>query len=117
MANLIFTTEQEGYGRQGLYFSFDGKKYFLKSVFPNVEEHFNINHENDCFYNEETEIYTDCNGNETTPYSDLDSFLTEEFIEEIGRILYENIDFDKYDFDFTNKTYCQIADWASEFKN
>ena len=115
MTTFNFTTKQEGYGRQGLYFSFNGEKHFIQSVFPNVEEYFGITYENDCFYNEETETYTDCNGNETIPYSDLDSFLTENFKEEIGRILFESLDFDDYEFDFDNATYEEIAEWASNY--
>ena len=114
MKAFEFTTEQEGYGRKGLYFSFQGEKYYIQSVFPNVEEHFGITYENDCFFCEETGIYTDCNGNETTPYSDLDYFLSEKFKEEIGQILYENIDREDFDFDFDNATYDEIADWAYE---
>ncbi len=113
MTAFNFTTKQEGYGRQGLYFSFDGKNHFIQSVFPNVEEYFGVTYENDCFYNEETETYTDCDGNETTPYSDLDYFLTEKFKEEIGQILFESLDFDDYDFDFRNATYEEVAEWAS----
>lgn len=115
MGSLNFTTKQEGNGRQGLYFSFDGKKYFIQSVFPNVEEYFGITHENDCFYNEENETYTDCDGNETTPYSDLDSYLTENFKEEIGRILFESLNFEDYEFDFDNSTYEDIANWAINY--
>ena len=113
MTTFHFTTKQEGYGRQGLYFSFDGEKHFIQSVFPNVEEHFDITHEDDCFYDEETKIYKDCNGHETTPYSNLDDFLFENFKEEIGRILFENLDHEEYDFDFDDATYKDIAEWAS----
>jgi hypothetical protein len=115
MATFNFTTKQEGYGRQGLYFIFDNTLHYIQSVFPDVEEHLGITHENDCFYDEETETYTDCDGNETTPYSDLDLFLTEMFKEEIGRILFENLDLDEYDFDFENATYEEIAEWALYF--
>ena len=115
MSTFNFTAKQEGYGRQGLYFQFDGKQYFIQSVFPNVEEHFGITYENDCFYNEETKIYTDCDGNETTPYSDLDTYLTENFKAEIGKILDEEINHDDCDFDFENATYEEIAEWAANY--
>ena len=112
MTTFNFTTKREGYGRQGLYFSFDGTSYFIQSVFPNVEEHFGLTHENDCFHDEERNVYLDSCGNETTPYSDLDAFLTERFKEDVGRILYNEIDHDNYSHDFDNATYEQIAEWA-----
>ena len=115
MKTFDFTTKQEGYGRQGLYFSFDGEKHFIQSVFPNVEEYFGITHENDCFYNDESETFTDCDGHETLPYSDLDEWLTEHFKEEIGQILFESLDFEDYEFDFENATYEEIAEWASNY--
>lgn len=115
MKSFEFSTKQEGYGRQGLYFSFDNKKYFLQSVFPNVKEYFGITHQNECFYIEETKGYIDCDGNETTPYSDLDSFLTERFKEEIGRTLFESLDRDLYEFDLDNSSYEDIAEWALNY--
>ena len=39
--------------------------------------------------------------------------LLPNFKEEIGRILFESLDFDDYDFDFNNANYEEIAEWAS----
>jgi len=116
MTTFNFTTKQEGYGRQGLYFYFNGEKYFIQSVFPNVPEYFKDYELNDdCFYNEESEIYTDQNGHEVTPIDSWDEFLTNHYKEEIGQILFENLDFEDFDFDFDNSTYEEIAEWASNY--
>ena len=117
MKTLNFSTNQKGYGRQGLYFYFQGAKYYLMDVYPNVPEHFNdFELINDCFFNEETKIYTDLNGREVTPIDGWDEFLIERYKEEIGRVLYENIDHEDFDFDFDNSTYDQITDWALNYK-
>ena len=60
-----YSTKQKGYGRQGLYLEFlelEGKHY-IKDVFPNVVEHFDILLSSDAFLNEETGLYHDCDGN------------------------------------------------------
>ena len=62
---INYSTKQKGYGRQGLYLEFleiEGSHY-IKDVFPNVEEHFDILLESDAFFNEETGKYTNGNGN------------------------------------------------------
>jgi len=115
MTTLNFKTKQEGYGRQGLYFTFDGEDYFIQSVFPNIKEGFGITHKDECFYDEEADVYRDCDGEETTPYSDLDTFLLENFKEDIGRILFESLDRDKYDFNLENSSYLEIAEWAGYY--
>jgi hypothetical protein len=116
MTAFNFTTKQEGYGRQGLYFSFNGEKYFIQSVFPNVPEYFeDYELSEDCFYDEETETYRDSNGHEVTPIDSWDEFLTNNYKEEIGQILFENLDFDDYEFDFDNSTSEEIAEWASNY--
>lgn len=67
-ADLIITNysvKQKGYGRQGLYVEFlevDGKHY-IEDVFPNVTEHFDILLIHNAFFNEETGLYSDCDGN------------------------------------------------------
>jgi hypothetical protein len=58
--SLRFTTKQAGYGRQHLYV----EGYHLMDVFPNIKEHFGIVHEDDSFYDEETDTYHNGNGNE-----------------------------------------------------
>lgn len=117
MNAFTFTTKQKGYGRQGLYFRFDSKSYYLTDVFPNIPEHFNdYAHNDDCSYNEETEIYTNSNGREVTPIESWDEFLTERYKEDIGQVLFESLDFDDYpDFNFNDATYEQIAEWALNF--
>lgn len=116
MKTTNFTTKQKGYGRQGLYFNFDGELYHLCDVFPNVPEQFNDYALNeDCFFNEETETYTDLNDREVTPIDNWDDFLFERFKEEIGKVLFDSIDLDEYDFDFDNATYEQIAEWAINY--
>ena len=115
MATFNFTTKQEGYGRQGLYFSFDGKQFFIQSVFPNVPEYFNdFELLEDCF-GDEDDGFTDCNGHEVTPIDSWDEFLTENFKEKIGEILDEEINHDDYDFDFENATYEEIAELAANY--
>ena len=112
-----FITKQEGYGRQGLYFIFDGKQYFIQSIFPNVPEYFN-DYEllDDCFFNESTEMYTDCNGHEVTPINSWNEFLTEKFKEKIGSILCDELDSELYDFDFEGAAnYTDVADWALNY--
>lgn len=115
MKTANFETKQEGYGRQGLYFVFDGKMHYICSVFPNVEEHLNIRHIDYCFENEDG-VIVDCNGHEVTPYKDLNQILLDNYKKEIGEILYENLDFENYDFDFENATYEDITDWAIQYK-
>lgn len=115
MGSLNFSKKQAGYGRQELYFHFDNEKFFVQSVFPNVEEHFGITHNENCFYDEDKKIYTDCNGHETTPYSNLDEFLTESLKERIGEILYESLYHGDFDFDFENATYEEITEWAINY--
>lgn len=82
MKNYRFTTKQKGYGRQGLY----ANGVHIQDVFPNVEEHFGLTHENDAFYDEENGIYTDYDGNETTVYQDLDEWLSENFESELEEL-------------------------------
>ena len=115
MATFNFITKQEGYGRQGLYFLFDGKQYFIQAVFPNVPEHFN-DYEllGDCFGDEE-DGFTDCNGHGVTPINSWDEFLTENFKEKIGNILDEELNSYEYDFDFENATFEEIAEWAANY--
>lgn len=118
MATFNFTTKQEGYGRQGLYFSFDGKQYFIQSVFPNVKEHFEIECEENCFYDEDTETYKDYNGDEIAEdhmYYSLDSWLTENLKEKIGKSIYDHANWNDYDFDFENATYKEISEWAANY--
>jgi len=115
MKTANFETKQEGYGRQGLYFVFDGKMHYICSVFPNVEEHLNIRYIDYCFENEDG-VIVDCNGHEVTPYTDLNQILLDNYKKEIGEILYENLDFENYDFDFENATYEDITDWAIQYK-
>ena len=115
MTTLNFKTKQEGYGRQGLYFTFEKEDYFILSVFPNLKEGLGITHKDECFYVEDEEVYLDCDGQETTPYSDLDTFLLENFKEDIGRILFESLDRDKYDFDLDNSSYLETAEWAGYY--
>jgi hypothetical protein len=116
MKTLNFTTKQKGYGRQGLYFDFDGETYHICDVFPNVEEHFeDYELSEDCFFNEETETYTDLNGHNVTPIDSWDEFLTENYKEEIGKILFESLDFEVYDFDFENATFEEITEWAANY--
>jgi len=84
--SLNFTTSQKGYGRQALYV----QDYYLMDVYPNIEEYFGLTHENDSFYNEEEEIYTDCNGNEIDEeciYSNLDQFLCKYLKSEIQDLI------------------------------
>lgn len=118
MKTLNFTTKQKGYGRQGLYFEFDGETYHICDVYPNVEEHFGIEHEDKCFYNEETDSYTDYNGEEIDTdhmYDDLDEWLQNNFKAEIGEILFESLDFEDYDFDFEKATFEEITEWAINY--
>jgi hypothetical protein len=83
-----YSTKQRGYGRQSLYVElkrndilFNIKDSFIKDVyvmdvFPNVEEHFDIVLNQDAFYNEEGDYYTDSNGNGEYKSTDLyDSIL------------------------------------------
>lgn len=77
-----FTTKQEGYGRKGLFVEFgfrgDDGRFYIQSVYPNIEEHFGITHESDAFYNEEENIYTNGAGTEIDEkdiYTDLDEWL------------------------------------------
>lgn len=116
MKTTNFTTQQKGYGRQGLYFNFTGELYHICDVFPNVSEQFN-DYEliEDCFFNEETETYKDLNGREVTPIDSWDEFLLERYKEEIGKVLFERLDFGDYDFDFDNATYEEIAEWAINY--
>jgi len=113
--NIFFTEKQEGYGRTGLSFEFDSKKYYVRSFFPNVHEDLGITQLEDCIYDEEKEKYFDENGNETTPYEDLDEFLFERYKEEIGQILFENLDHESYNFDFVHSSYEEIAEWAKNY--
>jgi len=112
MNTTHFRTKQEGYGRQGLYFVFDGNSYYIKSVFPNVKEYYNIDNSDDCFYDEETKEYYDGGGNPINPVDDFDVFLFEKNKEEIGQKLFENLEHEDFEFDFDNATYEQIAEWA-----
>ena len=114
MKTVNFETKQEGYGRQGLYFKFDGEMYKLCSVFPNVEEGLNILHIDYCFENESGET-VDCNGHKVTSYTDLNEFLLENYKTEIGQILDEQLDHERYDFNFSNATYEEIAEWAAQY--
>lgn len=89
MEQFKFTVKQKGYGRQGLY----ANGVYIMDVFPNVEEHFGIVHENDAFYNEETEQYTDGNGNEIEEgclYSNKDEWLSKHLQDEVLAALAEN---------------------------
>ena len=116
MEAFNFKTEREGYGREGLYFRFDGSWYYLTSVFPNVEEEFNdYATDEDCFYDEEEDVYRNSNGHEVTPIDDWDEFLTEYYKEEIGEVLYDSLWHEEYEFDFDNATYVEIADWALNY--
>lgn len=116
MTTFNFTTKQKGYGRKGLYFDFDGKSFYLTDVFPNVTEQFeDFELTENCFFNEEDEKYYDQNGHEVTPIDSWDSFLTDHYKEEIGQILYENLDSDDYEFNFDSATYEDITNWALEY--
>lgn len=88
MKTQNFETKQEGYGRQGLYYIDDNKdKHYICSVFPNIPEHFNhVCLLDDCFYNEEEDIYTDEQGREVTPIDDWNDFLLEHYKEEIEEL-------------------------------
>jgi hypothetical protein len=113
---MNFTTQQKGYGRQGLYFDFNGDTYYLCDVYPNIKEHFNgfcLNE--DCFFNEETEVYTNSNGSEVTPIDNWDEFLFSHYKTEIGEILFEELDHEEYSIDFDNLTYEEIAEWANNY--
>lgn len=112
---LHFKTKQKGYGRQGLYFVFNNEDYYIKDVFPNISEHFN-DYEllDDCFGNEE-EGFRDINGCEVTPINSWDEFLTETFKEEIGEILFNNLNHNEYNFDFEEKSYEDICEWAINY--
>ena len=86
---MKFSKKQKGYGRQGLYFDFNGETYHVIDVFPNVDEHFNITHDNNAFYDDDEDVYNDCNGNELNGvYSDKDEWLFNNLKQEIGQVLY-----------------------------
>jgi hypothetical protein len=73
-----YSTKQKGYGRQGLYIEFAeiGGLHYIKDVFPNVKEHFDILLTDEAFYNENKKCYTDCSGNGEYQESELyDSVL------------------------------------------
>lgn len=117
MRTFNFKTTQKGYGRQGLSFEFDGEYYHIADVFPNVPEHFNEYELLDnCFYNEDTDTYSNSNGREVTPINSWDEFLTNHYKEEIGSVLFESLDFDDYDFDFNSATYDEITEWALNYE-
>ena len=91
MKNFTFTTKQKGYGRQGLYANGE----YIMDVFPNIDEYFEIEHENDVFFNEETEIYTDCNGNEIEEeniYSDRDEWLSNHLQDECEAAMHKKLE-------------------------
>ena len=113
MKTLHFTTKQEGYGRQGLYFKFNDTEYYIRSVFPNIQEQFSdYELQEDCFFNSETETFTNESGKEVNPIDSWDDFLFSEFKSEIGEILFDELDHDDFEFDFENATYKEIAEWA-----
>lgn len=115
MKTKHFLTKQEGYGRQGLYFCFNDKNFYLQSVFPNVEEHYNALYYEYCFFDEENDVYTDGNGRPVTPVEDWDKFLFEQNKELIGEVLYENredLEDYGYGYDFDGNSYEEIAEWA-----
>lgn len=86
-------------------------------MFPNVAEHFSdFELLEDTFFDEETEIYKDLNGREVTPIDSWDEFLFDNFKEEIGQILYENLNHEDYeDYNFDDATYEEIAEWAINY--
>ena len=88
MRTINFETKQEGYGRQGLYYIDPNKgKHYLCSVFPNIPEQFkNVCLSENCFYDEENDIYTDEQGREVTPIDDWNDFLLEHYEEEIQEL-------------------------------
>jgi hypothetical protein len=110
---IYFNTKQKGYGRQGLYFDFDGNTFYLMDVFPNVNEHFGIKHVNNAFPTDDGG-YTDCDGNALNGvYTDLDDWLFSALKDEIGEVLYENLDLQLYeDSTFADFTCEEIAEWA-----
>ncbi len=113
MNTTHFTTKREGYGHQGLYFKFNGGEYYICSVYPNVEEQFNdFELSEDCFYNDETEVYTNSNGREVTPIDSWDEFLLDYYKLSIGEVLYDELAHEEFDFDFKNSSYQSIAEWA-----
>jgi len=62
---INYSTKQKGYGRQALFLEFlevEGT-YYIKDVFPNVMEHFDICLSDNAFFNEETGKYINGNGN------------------------------------------------------
>lgn len=116
MTTSNFTTKQEGYGRQGLYFRFDGQELYITSVFPNIPEQFeDYELHDDCNYDEETGIFTNNNGREVTPIDSWDEFLLAHYEDEIGDILSKELDRDNYQFDFDNSTGEQIINWAVNY--
>ena len=76
-----YSIKQKGYGRQGLYLEFleAHGMHYIKDVFPNVVEHFDILLSSDAFLNEETGLYSDCDGNgeHEKVYSSIEEALNE----------------------------------------
>lgn len=113
MKTTHFSTKQEGYGRQGLYFWLEDKKFYLQSVFPNIPEHFGALYEDFCFYDEENNVYKDSNGHIVIPVEDWDIFLFEKTKERIGEVLYDfRLELEEFNYDFEGKSYEEIAQWA-----
>jgi len=91
MKNFTFTTKQKGYGRQGLF----ANSVYIMDVFPNVNEYFDIHYIDDSFYNEETDTYTDCNGNEIEEeniYTDRNEWLSEKLQDECESAMVEKLE-------------------------
>jgi hypothetical protein len=87
MKTVYFTTKREGYGRQGLYFTYENKEYYIQSVFPNIEEHFDSYATMDDCFEQEDGTFQNVNGKEVTPINSWQEFLNKHFKERIKEIL------------------------------
>ncbi|MDR1848134.1 MAG: hypothetical protein LBR17_08500 [Bacteroidales bacterium] len=86
MKYFNFQTKQKGYGRQGLYISFEGNLIYIMDVFPNINEYFGIKYKNDVYFYDEEDCYKDCDGveiDEKYIYTDIDEWLSEYLQEEV----------------------------------
>lgn len=94
--NIVdYRTKQEGYGRQGVYLTvenddpetcFPKQEVYVGSVFPNLREQFHTDDE--VFYDEENDTYTDSSGNEVDEYEIFNSTIEYIYHRYVGTEVY-----------------------------